>query len=390
LTFPQVTNGSGTVFSIYLDHTTNNNSGDGRIANIACAGTGTCFSQDYANSILYIPYQITLYNLYSNSSDESYYFAQGAQIAIVNSVQLHMGVNQGTFLMYAGQNPTNWASCTACPFPNGNYQALLGNSFNGTGAPDPGSGIETVRIQGGRLMVIENNLFTNANNVGATLKVNSKNTPNGGSFTGVYQEYLMVTDNLFSGKSGSQIFEFSPENNTSDERGRYLVFERNVVDARTSGGKVLISGVNNSVRDNAIIGQGGNPTYAFQIVQRGYEPAPQYVEVYNNTCNNVNVCVGLTGQFYAGNPANSFARNNLYFRTTSTAAVVDAGTGDTVSNNTTTATANPGFTNGSGTFMVISDFKPTANYWGGTSVPVWYDAIGLTWSSAWDLGAVHP
>jgi len=45
---------------------------------------------------------------------------------------------------------------------------------------------------------------------------------------------------------------------------------------------------------------------------------------------------------------------------------------------------------GSGHFDLISDFKPTANYLGGTSVPVWYDALGVLWSSTWYLGAVHP
>ena len=48
-----------------------------------------------------------------------------------------------------------------------------------------------------------------------------------------------------------------------------------------------------------------------------------------------------------------------------------------------------GFINGSGTFTVITDFKPTAYYSGGTSVPVWSDAMGLLWSSTWDLGALH-
>ena len=43
-----------------------------------------------------------------------------------------------------------------------------------------------------------------------------------------------------------------------------------------------------------------------------------------------------------------------------------------------------------GGFGLISDFKPTANYVGGASVPVWSDALGLLWSLTWDLGAVHP
>jgi len=70
--------------------------------------------------------------------------------------------------------------------------------------------------------------------------------------------------------------------------------------------------------------------------------------------------------------------------------VQNTGSGNTVSNNTGNVAANPGFTNGSGNFSLISDFKPTANYTGGTAVPVLFDALGILSSSPWDLGAVHP
>jgi hypothetical protein len=53
-------------------------------------------------------------------------------------------------------------------------------------------------------------------------------------------------------------------------------------------------------------------------------------------------------------------------------------------------TSNPGFTNGSGNFSLISDFKPTANYSGGTAVPVLFDALGALLGSTEYLGAVHP
>jgi hypothetical protein len=405
-TFPNMSGG----FNMDLNNTENgssdhSNSGDGRIANIHCSGTGACFSQTYgggtvsgtSSSILYLPYQITLYNLYSNASNESFYFSQGSQIGFIQLYQPQMGANQGTYLENGGQNPLNWAACgnlgsTYCPFPNNNYQALMGGYFNGTGSPNTsGSGVETVRVSGGAYFVFENNTFLNGNNVGATLKLNPGLVSNGGgTWAGAYMEYLEISDNLFAGKSGSQIVEFSPQNGVSDERGRYMVFERNVVDATVSGGKVLIGGVNNTVRDNAVIGQGGNPTYAFQIAQRGIEPAPQYVEVYNNSCNAVSVCVGLTGDFYAGPPSNSFAQNNLYYSSSGTAAVANAGTNNTVSNNTANSTMNPAWTNGSGTFDLITDWKPTANYSGGASAPVWYDALGATWPPTWDLGAVHP
>src|SRR5258708_10821664 len=91
-------------------------------------------------------------------------------------------------------------------------------------------------------------------------------------------------------------------------------------------------------------------------------------------------------------PTNSVAKTHLFYvpPTPTVPAVDNTGSGNTVSNNTATVTNNPGFTNGSGSFSLISDFKPTANYSGGTSVPVWYDALGLLWSPlTWDLGAVH-
>ncbi len=87
---------------------------------------------------------------------------------------------------------------------------------------------------------------------------------------------------------------------------------------------------------------------------------------------------------------NSFAKNNLFYTPASGhSTIVNTGTGNTVSNNTATPSNNPAFTDGSGSFSLISDFKPTANYTGGTAVPVWYDALGLLWPSTWDLGAVH-
>ena len=89
--------------------------------------------------------------------------------------------------------------------------------------------------------------------------------------------------------------------------------------------------------------------------------------------------------------ANSIARNNLFYvpGTATGPAVHNTGSGNTVSNNTTTVTSSPGFMNGSGSFSLISDFKPTANYSGGMTVPVWADALGVSWLPTWDLGAVH-
>jgi hypothetical protein len=136
-----------------------------------------------------------------------------------------------------------------------------------------------------------------------------------------------------------------------------------------------------------------------QVAQRGSGNllTVQYNEVYNNTCYAPNSqpnqsCIGFdTMGAKSAATSNSVARNNLFYVPSQATgpAVDNTGSGNTVSNNTTAVTNNPGFTNGSGSFSLISDFRPTANYSGGISVPVWYDALGVSWSPTWDLGAMH-
>src|SRR5258708_35309333 len=137
-----------------------------------------------------------------------------------------------------------------------------------------------------------------------------------------------------------------------------------------------------------------------QVAQRGSGNllTVQYSEAYNNTCSAPNsqstqTCIGFDTMGARSAPSiNSVAKNNLFYvPSIATGPAVDnTGSGNTVSNNTATVTNNPGFTNGSGSFSLISHFQPTANYSGCPSVPVRYDALGLLWSPlTWDLGAVH-
>ncbi len=92
-----------------------------------------------------------------------------------------------------------------------------------------------------------------------------------------------------------------------------------------------------------------------------------------------------------GSPAiNSWAQEQPVLRAAAaSSAVHNTGTGNTVSNNTANSGTNPGFINASGTFSVIPDFKPTGNDSGAMTVPVWSDALGVPWSSGWNLGALH-
>jgi hypothetical protein len=351
---------------------------DGRVADLDFEGNGSGYALATTNGNPNGP--VTLYNLLSHHNAKSFYWAQGTQWGLVDSVVTGMG-SIGTFVNYAQNNPPN----------NINYHALLGNSFNGQGAPTGSNGIEVVRVSACRMCVIANNTFQNANNVGAVLKVHNGNTwMTQPTWTGQYTELVEISDNLFTGTSGAQLVETSPQNGVTDERLRNIVVERNVFAATTGGGRqILVSAVNETVRDNAFYGQIAHPTWGIQVAQRGIEPVPQGVELYNNTCYGGGTCAGFSGQNFTAAGNNSYAKNNLFYRPGGGATVSNAGAGNSVSNNSVSGSDDPGFSNGSGTFRMISDFKPTAHYSGGTNVPVWHDALGTPLSSSWDLGAVR-
>ena len=375
--------------------------GDGRIADLDFEGNGTAaHAVETAGGGSSVPYQITLYNLYSNGNNSSYAWSQGAQWAIVESVMTGMRTSIGTYANYAENNQAQW---TGNPFNNIQYQAFLGNLFNGAGGTAGTSGQETVRVSACRMCVIENNTFENANNIGAVLKIHSGNTYlSSPTWTGVYTELLEISDNLFTGTSGAQLVENAPQNESDDERLRNIVVERNLFSGSTGaqgGRQLLVSAVNETVRDNVFYITGTSsqyPAYGVQIARRGIEPVASGVEVYNNTCYartavNGEACAGFDGMGMKAPGINSFAQNNLfYIPATGHTTVVNEGTGNMVGNNTAAPSNNPDFTDGSGSFSLISDFKPTLSFAGGVSVPVWYDAAGVSWSSTWDLGAVRP
>jgi hypothetical protein len=375
---------------------------DGRIADIDFEGNGSgAYAVWTPGGYTQINSQITLSNLYSNGNRESYGYSQGAQWGIINSVVTGES-NIAVFVNYNENNPNTWSSSN--PINNLNYAAIIGNSINGVGAPNGSSGVEVLRISACRMCVVENNTIENANNVAAALKVHDGNTyASAPTWTGIYTEDIEISDNLFTGTSGAQIVENAPQNAGDDERLRNIVVERNVFSATTGvqGGRLLmVSAVNESVRDNVFYMPGNSstfPAFGAQVASRGVEPVPTGVEVYNNTCyaptniGDSQTCIEVSGIGGMASPAtNSYFENNLYYIPAGgQSTVVNQGSGNTVSNNTATPTNNPGFTNASGTFKLISDFQPTANYSGGTSVPGFLNGLDVLWSS-WDLGALAP
>jgi hypothetical protein len=266
------------------------------------------------------------------------------------------------FLNFGGNNPASWSG----PIPNDDYQALLGNHLDGLGAPN-GSGIETVRIAACRFCVIENNTIENANNVGAVLKLHNGNPGSRPAWSGVYTEWIEISDNLFTGRSGGQLVESAPQNGGTDERLRNIVFERNLFAGGDGIGRYLLaSAANETIRDNVFYTADGqtNPAfYAIQIARRGIEPTASNVVVTNNLCfalsSSANqACVGFDGVAFSAAGVNGYARDNRFFAPGRTRpSVVDRGSGNRVAATDSSNPAGAALANPSGRYRTLSDFK---------------------------------
>lgn len=399
---------------------TTGNAIDGRISDIDFESTGAYAINAGFPSSGNQNGPMTLWNLNSTGNTQSYTVDQGQQWALVQTTMTSMGGasgDQGVYINYGQNNCSNLVlnayPCSTGVYQNIDYFAALGNHWDG-GSPGGANGVETVRVGACRFCTITNSDFLNANPVGAVLKLHNGNTYNTQCiWTGQWTENVEVSDNFFGGQSGAQLVEMSAQNQVTDERMRNFVVERNVFhQASGSNDALSFSVMNGTIRDNAFnrstVGTTGvksgnrgfqgtsNNTTANTCTGAGTTSAPvlasypQYDEVYNDTCYQGSAaCVvfGGGGEFDGGAGNNSFAKNILAYQGSS--VVADFGTGNAVSNNTTSIASNPGFLDASGTFNVISDFKPTANYTGGTSVPVLNDALGTPWFPTWDYGAVH-
>lgn len=380
--------------------------GDGRLSDFDCEGNfseaGACI---WANTIG-VMYQDTIYNAYSNGEARSYNWAQCSQCGVVQVVQNGMGPGRNQIGSYF-----NFSGFAGYPYHGNafndiNYQAVIGSHFDG-GLRYQRTNSETVRLSACSYCYLANNDFLNAGPSFGVLKFNAGN-PSPATWVGQYSQYDEISDNLFGGTSGAGCAGVGPQNQTSDERLRYIVVERNVFypggSATNSycghnGAQFIIAAQYTTARDNAF-SLPVDGAWAILVEQTGIEPPPTNVEIYNNSvqaiiANSADLAgILLSSQMpngsHGANPSASYVQNNLcYFPGQRIPCESALGSGNTVSNNTSSVTHNPSFTNGSGSFKAMSDWKPTANYSGGTRVPVLYDALGTPWPPTWDLGAVH-
>ena len=345
-------------------------------------------------------HQDTIFNVYSNNEQESFAWAQCSQCGLVEVYQNNMRGSHrdiGTWVNISGFKNYPYHGNV---FNDVSYQAIIGSHFDG-GVQNYAESAEPVRLFACPGCYIANSDFLNAGSYYAELKVHASGLTS--AWIGRYTEYVEISDNFFGGTSGANAVELAPQNSQLDERLRYIVVERNVFNgAAPSGRQLQISGANITARSNAFLMR-ANTAFGIQVCQRGIEPAPQFIESYNNTFYSLgtsnNAAIEISSKSCGGtiDASSSYFKNNLaYFPAQSRLPVVGnagsirLGIGNVVSNNTAIVTDNPSFKDSSGTFLRITDWKPAANFSGAASVPgVLTDAVGVAWPPIWDLGAIH-
>jgi len=385
---------SGTIGHLLVG--TSSGSLDGRIADLDLEGNANTGLYEFGIQTYGAVNQLVAFNILMNGTTRGFYSA-GSEIGVVQLDLANYGAGGLTEGVYfnSGASCANGSTAFQCGqganavYGNVNYNAIIGSRLNG---PPGGKNVyETFREGACRFCVFTNSDFTNAGSAYAVFKLHNGSAALS-NWLGQYTEYIEISDNLFTGASGAWMVEIAPQNSSYDERLQNIVLERNLWTPTSVVNAAVISGLNITFRDNIISGMTGvaGPVAFFR---RGVEwnttpplnpMEPEYLEAYNNTCVGFSSC--LTFDSHANN---SFVANNLMFNVTGGALLQNSGTNIVATSNSLSVTANPLLTNGTGSWSVISDFRPTANYTGGTTVPVFFDALGGPWSSIWDLGAVH-
>jgi len=262
-----------------------------------------------------------------------------------------------------------------------------------------------VRLQGVKKTVVSHCKMSDPKTAGDKQAFTLRGWSVGGVWTGDYTEQVVVSDNEITGNTDGYLVEFGPQNSSSDERFRNIIFERNYVQATGLSGSYsngLVSQVEHSysIRNNIFKLLGD--TQAGIIVYSGtLAPAPTDHWIYGNTFYKPDATVASVFSAievrWTGTdaPTGTTAYNNLmYAPAVSSAAFITLGSGTsaTYTNNSSNAQAkitSPGFT--ATPPSTYAEYKPsTYPVDGGVFVNVFDDFFGVARTGTFDIGAVLP
>lgn len=212
-----------------------------------------------------------------------------------------------------------------------------------------------------------------------------------------YSRWILISDNKFVGSGSAWLVTVGPQNNTSDERVRDVISERNWI----VGGEGMQAGQvfwaqDVSVRNNITDSSGGSrwQTGLLRFARRGIEPAPGGLRIYNESFYTRKAIAG--GQFVAialEPSANGVvARNNVAYAPNASNPLMFAnacGACLTASHNSSDSQVKTSLPFRSPTPTSPSSYR-AAGYAlaGGTPVPLWADFYLKPPRTPRDMGAV--
>lgn len=258
---------------------------------------------------------------------------------------------------------------------------FLGNTFN-----DSTGGEHVMRAEWLDRAVIAHNAMGNAPVPRHVIKMHGPIFTGSGILSGQYTEKVILADNRFSTDGGHDwTVTIGPQNATSDERIRDVLIERNAFTPGSASTTMMLWGSDITVRNNVFLrGESGD---CLGAGQRGVEPAPERVHVYNNTAYSENPG-GPRCFAFGGSLSEALVKNNLVVGLSGEGTVLD-GSAEEEGNILTSA---PGFEtmppqNPADVQLTSSSVAVDA----GVSVPLWSDYFGepRPMGSGVDVGAVE-
>ena len=386
---------SGALQAIKLSGDTTPGIGDWRMMDIEMAGPGV--SQSHAIEIDGTFNQFTALRL--NIHDWARGIAAPGDILDYWDNHGHPGhtavsewVIQDTISTNINTNMGDWRL-----FLSGNKIAAMGNYLDGQNG---GSHV----IRGACLdkAIISNNYIAHAGSTQHNIKLHaigwSTNSPTcnpGGA--GKYTEHVLIADNEIVGYNNAWTVSLGPQNAQSDERLRNIIVERNWFKAGPGQGIAMESSAADSTYRNNIIDMTGAPGHiGIDVTQRGVEPAPSNVQVYNNTIYDGDT-IDFAGVRVISGSSNITVMNNLGVVPSAAGQniVVNNGSSGFVgSNNLLSNSPSNIFISGNPALPADYGLKPLPNYardTGSMVVPVLSDFFNTSrpQNGVTDIGAVE-
>ena len=151
-------------------------------------------------------------------------------------------------------------------------------SVLGTVASDSTGGEHVLRVPYADHAVISDNDLGNAPSPRHVVKLHAAQSRNGKD-----TNHIVFSDNIIRSTGGHEwSVSIQPQNDSSDERIKHVIVERNLFLPGTASEPLLVSAQDVVVRGNVINRADG--TLCMEVAPRGVEPPPARVTIENNTC----------------------------------------------------------------------------------------------------------